>query len=176
MQITKPSDIGLWIDKYDDIFSDFDPRPYSERALSDDFLNEARKASRDKVCGQIELKFMIAEKERDLKLESQIKKRLRNHFMRHHQCLVKDQQKMARDGRNLLVLGIVIMLCATYLNYNFQAKSLLVSFILVIFEPAGWFLFWSGGDRMLFEPKKYAPELEFYEKMSKSDISFVSLN
>ena len=35
--------IFLWLDDFDDIFSDFDPRPYSARELSDDFLDEVRK-------------------------------------------------------------------------------------------------------------------------------------
>ena len=53
------SEISLIIDTYDDIFSDFDPRPYSQRALSDDFLLEARKASKDKVSGTFELNFLV---------------------------------------------------------------------------------------------------------------------
>ena len=49
--LLKKSEISLSLDNYDDIFSDFDPRPFSQRALSDDFLIEAKKASRDKVSG-----------------------------------------------------------------------------------------------------------------------------
>ena len=41
-------DIPLVLDSYDDIFSDFDPRPYSERAMSGDFLLECKKASAEK--------------------------------------------------------------------------------------------------------------------------------
>src|SRR5690349_704077 len=41
------SELSIWLDTYDDIFSDFDPRPLNERALSDDFLSEARKMARD---------------------------------------------------------------------------------------------------------------------------------
>ena len=62
------SEISILLDNYDDIFSDFDPRPYSERSLSDDLLNEARKASRDKNTGRLELRFLISEKMRDVKL------------------------------------------------------------------------------------------------------------
>lgn len=35
--------ISLWIDSYDDIFSDFDPRHFSLRNISDDFLYEVKK-------------------------------------------------------------------------------------------------------------------------------------
>ena len=36
---------------YDAMFSVFDPRPYAQRALSDDFLNEAKRAVRDRESG-----------------------------------------------------------------------------------------------------------------------------
>lgn len=47
-EIIDKAEISLVLDTYDDIFSDFDPRPYGERALSSDFLDEAKKAARDK--------------------------------------------------------------------------------------------------------------------------------
>ena len=58
------SEISLNLDSYDDIFSDFDPRPYSERAMSQDFLAEAHRASIDKGFGQIELNFLIPKNKR----------------------------------------------------------------------------------------------------------------
>jgi len=35
--------ISIAIDTWDDIFSDFDPRPLGERAVSEDFINELKK-------------------------------------------------------------------------------------------------------------------------------------
>lgn len=40
--------ISIWLDTYDDIFSDFDYRQFSEKALSDDFLTELQKMYREK--------------------------------------------------------------------------------------------------------------------------------
>src|ERR1700677_5264902 len=37
--------MNLGLDEYDDIFSDFDARPYSARMLSEDFLHELKRAS-----------------------------------------------------------------------------------------------------------------------------------
>ena len=36
--LLKKGEISLLLDSYTGIFSDFDPRPYAERTLSDDFL------------------------------------------------------------------------------------------------------------------------------------------
>ncbi len=40
--------LSIWLDIYDDIFSDFDSRPFHERALSDDFIHEAKKMAKEK--------------------------------------------------------------------------------------------------------------------------------
>ena len=47
-QLALLRDISIWLETYDDIFSDFDPKAYSERVLSDDFLVEIRKVSYEK--------------------------------------------------------------------------------------------------------------------------------
>ena len=41
----------LDLNSYDGLFSDFDPRPTEQRALSDDFLLEVKRAARDKEIG-----------------------------------------------------------------------------------------------------------------------------
>src|SRR3989344_3166220 len=75
--------ISIWINNYNDIFSSFDPRPYSQKALSDDFLSEIKKASLDKDKGNVELRFLIKKSERNPMEEYIIKKRLRHHFHKH---------------------------------------------------------------------------------------------
>src|SRR3989344_4144937 len=80
--ILKERNISLILNDYNDIFSDFDPRPFASRALSDDFLVECKKAARDKE-GSIELRLLVPKKKRDQKSEYEIKKRLREHFEKH---------------------------------------------------------------------------------------------
>ncbi len=89
----KEGNISLILDGYDDIFSDFDPRPYSERALSDDFLSECKKAARDKD-EKLELRLMVPGDNRNFKDELKIRKRLKTHFHRH---FLENQRKATRS-------------------------------------------------------------------------------
>ena len=75
-ELLQKSEVSLWIDHYDDIFSDFDPRPYSQRGLSDDFLIEAKKFIKEKASGSFELIFLVPELMRKPESEGIIKKRL----------------------------------------------------------------------------------------------------
>lgn len=175
-KILELSEISLWLDSYDDIFSDFDPRPFSVRALSGDFLDEARKASRDKEAGKFELKFLLDKRKRNHVHEHLIKSRLKDHFRKHYNQFQKEQGEIIKKGLWFVVFGVLLMFAASYILFNFGERNFVVSFFIILLEPAGWFLFWEGLDLAIFEAKRKKPMLEFYEKMVKCRISFMSYN
>lgn len=166
------SEISLLLDTYDDIFSDFDPRPYSQRALSDDFLNEARKASREKG-ESFELRFLMFAKLRQSEREALIKKRLHEHFKKQVAVLKKEIKDIITKGIMLAIVGFFLMFCAT-LILEFLPKSLFSTFLVIVLEPSGWFVIWTGFDHIFYMPRDKKPELVFNEKMAKADVIFES--
>jgi len=167
----KEGNISLILDSYDDIFSDFDPRNYSERALSDDFLLECKKAARDKD-DRLELRFLAPKNKRDFKDEIRIKKRLKEHFQRHHKELDNEIKGIRWKGISWIALGAVLMLAATFL-LGFKDKNFFYNLLIIIVEPAGWFTFWEGLNMLYFTTKEKMPDYNFYKKMSKSEIVFL---
>jgi hypothetical protein len=168
------SEISLWIDTYDDIFSDFDPRPYSERALSDDFLIEAKKAVKDKSTGQIELKFLAPAHIRNPALEVMIKRRLKDHFKRHYMIMIDEAKSLRKRGIMMALAGVVMIMLATYLS-SLNSSSLIIEFFMILLEPAGWFTAWVGLEDSFFgSSKELNKELNFYERMSNAEIVFNS--
>lgn len=170
--LVNKSKISLSLDTYDDIFSDFDPRPSSQRALSDDFLVEAKRASRETVSG-IELNLLIPKSARKPGEESVIKKRLKDHFKKHYQMEREEKRNLRRFGARFVGIGIVIMFLATFIMFKFPDKSFLTNFLIILLEPAGWFLAWEGMSQMILEPRKHSEDLEFYKKMSYCEINFI---
>jgi len=172
-KILEMSEISLWLDNYDDIFSDFDPRPYSLRSLSDDFLSEAKKASRDKGENMLELRFLISENQRDSKIEATIKKRLRDHFTKHLIQLKKDLLKAKYQAILTGLLGVTLIFAASYLD-ALNLPSFVSRFLFVLSEPAGWFLTWFGLDKIFYSSELKKSEYKFYQKMIKCEIMFNS--
>ena len=170
----KAPEIILRLNSYDDVFSDFDPRLYSQRSLSVDFLDEIQRASMDKDENQLELNFLIAKYKRDNNKENQIKKRLRDHFKRHHFLLEKDKRGIMKTGIIFILSGIILMFLATLILFLYKGNSFATTFLVVLFEPGGWFLFWEGLNQIIFESKKINPKLVFYKKMHKARIDFFS--
>ncbi len=173
-KVLQTSELALWLDDYDDLFSDFDPRPYSQRSLSDDFLLEMIKAVKNRGNNTFELKFLLSENLRNRNKEQVIVKRLREHFARHYHILLKDQKLIIRRGVILVLIGILVMLSGGFIRTFFLDKHVMFNFIIILVEPAGWFLFWEGLNKTIYDNNKIKPNLEFYRKMSKSKIKFIS--
>ena len=95
IQLPVEHEISLWLDTYEDIFSDFDPRPLGQRALSDDFLSEAKRAIRERKEGSFELHLLIPTTQRSSATEAVVRKRLREHFTKHATRLAGERKSPA---------------------------------------------------------------------------------
>ncbi len=174
----KEGNISLVLDSYDALFSDFDPRPYSERGLSDDFLFECKRTAREKE-GITELRLLIPGKLRKINEEAKIKKRLREYFKKQYHEKLRVIRSTRKRGFGWFVIGSVILMISTVLyEYRYQIISqflkFLYDFILIISQPAGWFTLWEGLDMIFLKPKENLPDYEFYKKMSNANIYFLN--
>jgi hypothetical protein len=169
----REGNISLILDGYDDIFSDFDPRPYGEKALSDDFLSECRRAVRDKDEHNLELRLLVPHLKRDLGSEATIKHRLKSHFTKHYHEKEQELKRIRAGGVPWFVVGMLCMLVAAYL-YGLGGSGFGYQVLLIAFEPAGWFAFWVGLEQIFFGAKEKQPEHEFYRKMAHVEIEFFS--
>jgi hypothetical protein len=172
--VAKATSISLALEDYEDIFSDFDPRPYSERSLSEDFLYELQRAAFNKEESGLAVTLLLPKEERNGAQEKVILERLKNHFRRHHRRLEDKRKGDVKTGAWMVALGVAFMFLATYILYEFK-QTLWTAFIVVLLEPAGWFMFWEGSSLIFFKAKEVAPELGFYRKMSAAKIAFSSV-
>lgn len=171
-ELLKLSEVSIWLDTYDDIFSDFDPRPYSERGLSDDFAAEAARMSKSTARGGFELKFLLPQKRRNAQVEQIITRRLIEYYGHRYADLRREIGKSRRDGLILTSVSVTVMLFGAFLPM-LKIPQFLANLILVIIEPGSWFMIWNGLDQVFFEPKKRKNELEYLRKMSECDIRFI---
>lgn len=166
-------EISLWIDKYDDVFCDFDSRPFNERALSDDFIREIRRMASEKLCDKIEIKFNVFSDTRNEDTEAIIIKNLNTHFKNIADALRKEQRASLYKGYKNLGLGSLLILVLSYLT-TIEQTAFFHGIVLML-EPVGWFMTWSGLDQVFQISRKNDAQLDFTTKMSNADIAFTSL-
>lgn len=166
-------EVSILLSSYNDIFSDFDPSSYSERTLSDDFIAQAKKFSKDKGNNKMALKLLIPTLSRNELEEKVIIKRLHSHFKEIYLQLLDDRKKINIRGIILTAVGLFFMTVASYLSFM-KPEKYHTHFLLVLFEPGGWFLVWSGLDHLVYLSKSTKKDIDFYDKMIKSDIKFLT--
>lgn len=172
-KLKNSSEIGIALTTYNDIFSSFDPRPYTEKALSDDFIEEAKKASEVK-SKDVELRLLMPSSKRNTQEETAIKKRLKEYFKKHSDAARKEVNSIIGKGVIFIFFGVLFMVIAAFFLHTLANPGFLVKFLLILFEPGGWFFFWEGLSLIVFETKTKTPNAKFFEKMSQSKINFYS--
>lgn len=176
-KLLQMSEISLILDTYDDLFSDFDPRPLERRALSDDFLMEIKRSTRENKSGILEVNFLIPLEQRKSEKEAKIRKRLREHFRKHYEALEKDILDVRKTGVGMAVVGFALGIAgAVFLvpgQFSLNVGIEMIQKILLIFiEPASWFTIWTGFDKIFTTWKEMQPDRDFYKKMSRAEINF----
>jgi hypothetical protein len=162
-------EISFVLDSYDDLFSDFDPRPYNVRALSDDFLLESKKAVvvKDKA---IELRFLVLKQKRNSFYERIIKKRLKEYFQKHFKEKKREINAERKVGFFWFLLGAIVMILSPLLE---SFTSYFVKVLSIMAEPAAWFFFWEGLDKIFISSKSELLDYKFFKKMSNAEIFFL---
>lgn len=163
--------ISLVIDSYDAFFSDFDPRPFEHRALSDDFLTEAKKATIEVKDGTFEIRFLVPKHLKNEQEEAIIRDRLHHYFKKYETKLIKESKQMVYKGVGFTLIGFCFMLLASLLTHA-EGNILVFDFLRILFEPSGWFLVWFGLDQIFYNARERKPEIEFYHKMGRADFQF----
>ena len=171
--LLRNAELSIWLDSYNDIYSDFDPRPYPERTLSDDFIHEAKKMAKEKPDGKIELKLLIPSALHNKDTEAAIVKSLRSHFRHAAGSISAEKKKINQQGIGMTVVGFILMVSATYAA-AYSTHAFYYNIIRVILEPAGWFMVWTGLDHLFYIARKRNPEYRFNGRMSHADIKFLT--
>ncbi len=167
------AEMDLWLDSYDDIYSDFDSRHYLKRRISEDFLHELRTEMKHKEQPAGEMVLLLPKERREEQAEEIIARSLTDFFSRQAHFFVEKSQLKRNKGFLLLGTGVIIILLNSWISYHFRESFLVIS-LKVLLEPAGWFLLWAALDYLFYDYSELKKESSFYGFLSKMHIHFKS--
>lgn len=163
--VLKTTQVAL--DNYDDIFSDFDYSDYSKRLLSDDFLKELRRRHEERKKGEYEVTFTIPKKQRNSKIESLVKKRIKNHFKDHLTKIGKTIKQNQLSG----VVKVVVGFSISIFLFTFSLQDIVP--IITLLSVLSWYFLWAGYTDIFESAQKLRGKRGFFEKFHKAKFSFV---
>jgi hypothetical protein len=165
-------EIAIVIDTWDDIFSDFDPRPLNERTLSGDFMDELKKRYLETPRGNMQIIIYAPVGLKDEKSEQMVVRRLKTHF-----------KYMALEAKRVIVQVRVrgtIFLCVGFAALAFLTLATYVQFMSPITRavveiplmPLGWFGMWEGFSKLVDAMPRQVEKEDLYDKLSKARYDF----
>ena len=152
--------ITIKLENYESIFSDFDPRPFAIRALSDDFLVAVKQAVREADSSAVHVTFFAPQLHSDVEHEKTILERIKSHFHKHHTLLEKARLQSIKHGVFLILVGMSAMVGATFFA-SYDSQRIVLDFFRVMLEPTGWFVTWFGLDKIFSLSKEERENLNF---------------
>lgn len=165
-------EVGIVIDTWDDIFSDFDPRPLGERTVSEDFLDELRKRYKETGTSDFVITIYAPVSLKSEDSEKMVTQRLKKHF--RYKLLQKKKVLSFIRIRGLIfvLIGICSLSFLTLATYYKFLSELAIQIAGIFLMPLGWFGFWEGLSKLVDTSPVVIQDKKLFEKLSKSKYHF----
>jgi len=165
-------EISIAIDVWDDIFSDFDPRPLNERALSEDFIAELRKRYRETQKGDFLITIYAPVSLKDEKTEKVVIQRLKKHFKHRSLSWKREIGRIRKKGFVFVVIGISFLSFLTFATYTRFLSDLAIELLGIILMPRGWVGIWEGFSKIVDTSHNLMQDEMLFNKLSKASYRF----
>jgi len=157
--------LELWLDDYSDIYSDFDSRLYTKRRVSEDFVEELKRAFAHRDEFTTDLVLRIPVEKRDQSQEPFITESLYTFFKKRRSAYELMFNKKRAGSWLMLLAGILVMGAGSVVTFTIE-HSVISQVLRVILEPGGWFFVWTGMDSLFYDLKGIKKEKKFYTDMA----------
>ena len=165
-------EISMAIDTWDDIFSDFDPRPLSVRALSEDFIAELKKRYHETRKGTFLITIYVPSSLKNAESEKAVIQRLKKHFRHKFMQRQKELGRIRKRGIVFVIMGICALSFLTISTYFQLFKEITIEILAILFMPLGWFGIWEGFSKMIDTSPMLIQEEILFDKLSKAKYQF----
>ncbi|MCK9615053.1 MAG: hypothetical protein M0R48_06080 [Candidatus Omnitrophica bacterium] len=166
------NEIGVVIDAWDDIFSDFDPRALSERTVSGDFIDELKKRYKETPAGNFIITIHVPFSLKNEESERMVVNRLRKHFRYKFLQKKKVIAIIRIRGIVFVIVGICSLSFLTLATYFKFLSELTLQISSIILMPLGWFGIWEGLSKLVDTSPVVIRDEKLFEKLSKATYHF----
>lgn len=169
--------VDVALDGYEDIFSDFDPSPFSSRILSKDLIDEVMRRHRETKTGDVEVRFTVPVKLRNREDEVIIRERLRDYFQAQARKIDEELRGRKKAGTVLMIAGLVLVTLHKVMAELFS-DTLVYSIYRWVENPVelfGWIATWVGADKVFLQNYEDLVERRAaFERFGKANFVFIN--
>lgn len=164
--------IEVGLDRYGDIFSDWDPAPFKRRDIDPD-LEIYLEGSSDEIPFRysIELCFILPKGSRNELLEEETKQGLKNSFNFKRYLLGKELKKINSRILRFIVIGFVFLGVAGVFSRRAEELLILSTLLEGIFI-AGWVFLWEAVSLFFFTNRELYHRYQTYRRLQNAPVFF----
>ena len=168
-------EISIAIDTWDDIFSDFDPRPLTERTLSEDFIAELKKRYRETRRGKFLVNIYAPGHLKNPEREKAVIQRLKIHFKHRSMQRQRELGRIRRRGLFFVIFGVFCLGLLILITYFKWFGDLAIEIISIALMPLGWFGIWEGFSKIVDTSPIFIQEEFLFNRLSKATFKFMHI-
>ena len=166
-------EIAIVIDSWDDVFSDFDPRPLNKRTVSGDFIDELKKRHLETRKGDFVISIYAPLMLQNKESEKMVRQRLKRHFQQQYLSQKKELGGRRIRGAVFVLIGISSLSFLTLATYFQFLSRLTIDIASIVLMPLGWFGFWEGLSKLIDTSPVILQEAEMFQKLAKASYRFL---
>lgn len=162
-------EVSIAIDTWDDVFSDFDPRPLEERTLSEDFVYELQKRYYEQPSGALSVTIWAPPTLQDSATEALVCRRLKEYFaLRATQMRAEIRQERVR-GAIFFACGFVCLGLLAFMTLVVKLPDAWRAFLEITLMPLGWFGMWEGVGKMVDLDRAAVQQRALFSRLAEAD-------
>ena len=164
--------ISVAIDKYTDIFNEWDPAPFRKRDIDQDLRYFLEDCSSDiPIKSDVTLTFDVLDEARDSEKETRIKSGLKTYFS-FVRNLLERKIKKSYETSLLYVLASFFLLAASFLLRTVTPDGLLFVVTVEGLNIGGWVFLWEAISTFVFKNRDVRSKYLQYRRLSCAPVLF----
>lgn len=169
---TDTYNIDISLDKYADIFNEWDFAPFTKRDIDPDLVEFIEECAFEiPLKSNILINFYIPEKLKDEKTEEKLKKIIRNNFKFGYRKIYSERMRIIRNLIFYLFFGVLFLFISSIIE-NFIKNNLIKNILTNGIVIGAWVLIWDIFSTIFFKLKELNFKIKVYEKLIKTNINF----
>ena len=164
--------IEISLDKYEDIYDEWDPTPFKKRDIEDEFIDYVIDSSLDiPMKYNLDLELYLPEKKYDEKKEKNVKAAIKSYF----NSLLDRNKRMLTNSviRCLRSTFIGIILLGFYFFSSVDADNGVAKVLVEGISILGWVALWDVGEELLLNLINHYNKRRNLKRISRAKVEFI---
>ena len=160
------------LDRYEDVFNEWDPAPYKRRDLDPDLLTYLNESSLDiPLRYELELAFTVPAEVSDSEKEKLVSDGIRNYFTFEARQLRRRLGLIYRTTAAYLICAVLLLIATTYAN-RMIVDNVLLEVLRQGITIGAWVFAWECISGFLFDHRRVRLELRHLLRIKRALLCF----